>query len=99
MRFGRLQKRFDHNTYANIVDVVEKTTGKKITNKEKAMIVRGADEVDLVRSGLEETMINAYKQIRDIRKRKKKPITLREAAFLNALQKIASDYTQLGVFP
>ena len=99
MRFGRLQKRFDQNTYSNIVDIVEKTTGKKITNKEKAMIVRGADEVDLVRSGLEETMINAYKQIRDIKKRKKKPITLREAAFLNALQKIASDYMQLGVFP
>ena len=99
MRFGRLQKRFDQNTYSNIVDIVEKTTGKKITNKEKAMIVRGADEVDLVRSGLEETMINAYKQIREIKKRKKKPITLREAAFLNALQKIASDYMQLGVFP
>ena len=99
MRFGRLEKRFDQNTYANIMDVVEKTTGKSVSNRDRSMIVRGADEVDLVRSGLEETMITAYKEIRDIKKRKKKLKTLREAAFLNALKKIASDYMQLGVFP
>lgn len=99
MRFGRLEKRFDQNTYSNIVELVEKTTGKEITKKERSLIVRGADEIDLVRSGLEETMINAYQQIREIKRRKKKLTTLREAAFLNALQKIASDYNQLGVFP
>jgi len=99
MRFGRLEKRFDQNTYGNIVNLVEKTTGKKISERDKSMIVRGAEEVDLVRSGLEETMIIAYKQIRDIKKRRKKLKTLREAAFLSALNKIASDYLQLGVFP
>ena len=99
MRFGRLEKRFDQNTYGNIVNLVEKTTGKKISERDKSLIVRGAEELDLVRSGLEETMINAYKEIRDIKKRRKKLNTLREAAFLSALNKIASDYLQLGVFP
>ena len=99
MRFGRLEKRFDQNTYGNIVGLVEKMTGKKISERDKSVIVRGAEEVDLVRSGLEETMINAYKEIRDIYKRRKKMKTLREAAFLSALNKIASDYLQLGVFP
>lgn len=99
MRFGRLEKRFDQNTYSSIMNVIEKTTGKTVSNRDKSMIVRGADEVDLVRSGLEETMITAYKEIRDIKKRKKKLTNLREAAFLSALNKIASDYMQLGVFP
>ena len=99
MRFGRLEKRFNQNTYSNIVDLVKRTTGKTITSRDRALIVRGADEIDLVRSGLEETMINAYQQIREIKKRRKKLKTLRQAAFLNALNKIASDYNQLGVFP
>lgn len=99
MRFGRLEKRFDQNTYGNIVDLLEKSTGKKVTSRDRGMIVRGADEVDLVRSGLEETMISSYQQIRDIFKKRKKLKTLRQAAFLNALNKIASDYNQLGVFP
>ncbi|MCI5082471.1 MAG: Glu/Leu/Phe/Val dehydrogenase [Saprospiraceae bacterium] len=99
MRFGRMEKRFNQNTYANIVDLVERLTGHTITAKEKALIARGADEIDLVRSGLEETMITAYNQIREIQKRKKKVNDLRTAAFVNAINKIASDYLSLGIFP
>ena len=99
MRFGRMQKRFDEGTYRNIVAMVENSTGKTIGAKEKAIITRGADEIDLVRSGLEETMITAYNQIRDIKKRKKNVQDLRSAAFINALNKISSDYLTLGIFP
>ena len=99
MRFGRMQKRFDEGTYRNIVAMVENSTGKTIGAKEKAIITRGADEIDLVRSGLEETMITAYNQIRDIKKRKKDVQDLRSAAFINALNKISSDYLTLGIFP
>jgi len=99
MRFGRLEKRFDHNTYMNLVGLVEEKTGKTIGAKEKDFLTRGADEIDLVRSGLEETMITAYQQIRLIKKRKKKVTDLRTAAFINALDKIASDYMTLGIFP
>ena len=99
MRFGRLEKRFDHNTYMNLVGLVEEKTGKTIGAKEKDFLTRGADEIDLVRSGLEETMVTAYQQIRLIKKRNKSVTDLRTAAFMNALDKIASDYMTLGIFP
>ena len=99
MRFGRMEKRFDQNTYGNLVGLVERMTGKTIGQKEKSLLTRGADEVDLVRSGLEETMVTAYDQIRTVMKRKKKVEDLRTAAFISALDKIGSDYLALGIFP
>ncbi len=99
VRYGRIEKRFDERAYSNLVNLVEKMTGKKVGQKERDYLTRGADEVDLVRSGLEETMITAYQQIRDIYKRKKKVNDLRTAAFVNAINKVASDYTTLGIFP
>ena len=99
MRFGRMEKRFDQNTYLGLVNLVEKQTGRPINQKEKAMVTRGAEEIDLVRSGLEETMVSAYYQIRDIMLRRPKITDLRTAAFVNALNKISSDYINMGVFP
>ncbi len=52
-RFGRIEKRFDQNTYSNLLSQVEKMTGKTIGAREKTMLTKGADEIDLVRSGLE----------------------------------------------
>ena len=99
MRFGRMDKRFNQNTYVNIVDAVERLTTHKLTKKEKMMITRGADEIDLVRSGLEETMVNAYNTIRETKMKRKKVDDLRTAAFIVALDKVANDYISLGVFP
>jgi glutamate dehydrogenase (NAD(P)+) len=99
VRYGRIQKRFDQNSYRNIVGLVEKLTGKSVGQKEKEFLTRGADEIDLVRSGLEETMIEAYRQIRENYRRKKKVEDLRTAAFITAIDKVASDYLNLGVFP
>ena len=99
VRYGRIEKRFDQNAYTNLVSTVEKLTGKTISVREKTLLTRGPDEVDLVRSGLEETMITAYGQIREIYKRKKTVTDLRSAAFINAINKVASDYLTLGVFP
>ncbi|MBX2817342.1 MAG: Glu/Leu/Phe/Val dehydrogenase [Saprospiraceae bacterium] len=99
MRFGRIEKRFDENTYLRIVNLIEKKTGKPVGVTEKSMIARGADEIDLVRSGLEETMVTAYEQIRTVMKRRKKVTDLRTAAFIVALNKISSDYLNMGVFP
>jgi len=99
MRFGRMEKRFTHNSLVNLVNKVEKMTGKTIGAKEKEFLTKGADEIDLVRSGLEETMITSYQSIRAIKKRRKKVTDLRTAAFINALNKISSDYITLGIFP
>jgi glutamate dehydrogenase (NAD(P)+) len=98
-RFGRIEKRFDHNTYHNLLTTVEQLTGKIIGAKEKALLTKGADEIDLVRSGLEETMINSYHQVIDYYNRFKKIEDLRTAAFSCALDKVANDYMVFGVFP
>lgn len=99
MRFGRMEKRFNSNTYQNLVTTVEEMTGKRIGAQEKVLLTRGADEIDLVRSGLEETMVTAYQQISEVYKRKKAIKDMRTAAFVSALDKIASDYLSLGIFP
>jgi glutamate dehydrogenase (NAD(P)+) len=99
MRFGRMEKRFDQNTYLNLVNLIERQSGRSINDLEKSIIARGADEIDLVRSGLEETMVTAYHQIREVMYHKPKVNDLRTAAFINALGKVASDYLNLGIFP
>lgn len=98
MRFGRMQKRFESNRYELLVDLVLKMTGKELSPLERKVLTFGADEVDLVRSGLEETMITAYNGIRDTKKRKNIK-DLRTAAFVYAIEKIGSDYTALGIWP
>jgi len=99
MRFGRMDKRFNQNIMAEMVNVIEEKTGKHVTDIQRRTLVRGADEVDLVRSGLEETMITAYNQIRDIMMQNQDIKDLRTAAFVNAINKISSDYLNLGIFP
>jgi glutamate dehydrogenase (NAD(P)+) len=99
MRFGRMEKRFTENSLKNIVSTVERLTGHSVGNREKELLTHGADEIDLVRSGLEDTMVNAYDQIREIYKRKKSLEDLRSAAFVVALEKISGDYVRLGIFP
>ncbi|MCB0583953.1 MAG: Glu/Leu/Phe/Val dehydrogenase [Phaeodactylibacter sp.] len=99
MRFGRMDKRFNQQTYQNLIELVERLTGHSIGDRERMMIGRGAEEIDLVRSGLEETMITAYNQIREVMKRKRKVSDLRTAAFVSAINKISSDYLSLGIFP
>ncbi|MCH2023124.1 MAG: Glu/Leu/Phe/Val dehydrogenase [Saprospiraceae bacterium] len=99
MRFGRMQKRFEANRYELLVDLVLKMTGKQLNESERKLLTFGADEVDLVRSGLEETMINAYNGIRETWKSNPEIKDLRTAAMVYAIKKIANDYLALGIWP
>ena len=99
MRFGRLQKRFDERNYHRIVQQIEETTGKQISERDRSMIVHGADEIDLVRSGLEETMITGFQGIYDLYRDKEGIKDLRTAAFALAISKISNDYISLGIWP
>ncbi len=99
IRFGRMQKRFDQSSSEAMIKMVEKLTNKKVPADEVAKLSRGADEIDLVRSGLEETMVGSYQQIREIWRKNKKVDDLRTAAFVNAINKVAMDYLALGIFP
>jgi glutamate dehydrogenase (NAD(P)+) len=98
VRFGRIEKRFEQSAFDRILSIVENETGRKLTAEEKSLASRGADEADLVYSGLEETMITAYHQIREVSKRPNVN-DLRTAAFVSAIDKIAVSYMELGVFP
>lgn len=99
MRFGRLEKRFDEANNRRIIDQLELLTGKTVDQRDRMMIVRGADEVDLIRSGLEETMITGFQEIFAVMQEKKDVDTLRTAAFVAAIDKIASDYIAFGIWP
>ena len=99
MRFGRMEKRFNQNQLTQVIHLVEELTGRNVNDREFALIARGADEIDLVRSGLEETMINAYREIRDVMVNNPAIPYLRTAAFVNAINKISGYYNSLGIFP
>ncbi len=99
MRFGRMEKRFDSNMYSRLVATVENLSGKTISDHERAILTHGADEVDLVRSGLEETMVSSFQQIWKVFSERPEVETLRNAAFIVALEKISNDYANLGIFP
>jgi glutamate dehydrogenase (NAD(P)+) len=99
VRFGRMEKRLDERGEAGFVKALESLTGKSLTEDERKRLVHGADEEDIVNSGLEETMIVAYHQIREQLLKEPKLGDLRAAAFLCAINKVARSYMELGVFP
>jgi glutamate dehydrogenase (NAD(P)+) len=99
VRFGRLGKRSDEASFTRIVSMVERITGTALAPAERSMLVHGADEGDYVDSGLEETMINAFYDIRHVFENNKKAKDWRTAAFVVAIDKIAKSYTELGIFP
>lgn len=99
VRYGRLEKRFSENMYKELIDIIESTTGKSVSDLERKTILRGPDEIDLVHSGLEDTMIGSYREIRDIYKEREGVEDLRTAAFVCAIDKIGVAYEELGIFP
>lgn len=99
VRYGRMEKRFTENMNMHILGQIEELTSKKVSEKERDFIMHGAEEVDLVRSGLEETMINATKDIMDIWKAKPTIPDMRTAAYVCAINKVGTSYAELGIFP
>ena len=99
VRFGRMGKRFDQGSFERLLRVIEDNTGRRLSEAERKTVTRGADEIDLVNSGLEESMAVAYNQIREVWKSDSAIPGLRTAAFIAAINKIATCYAELGIFP
>jgi glutamate dehydrogenase (NAD(P)+) len=99
VRYGRLEKRFTENMNKRILGVIEDLTGNTVSAHEKSFIMHGADEVDLVHSGLEETMITATREIMDIWKAIPAIPDMRTAAYVCAINKVGTSYAELGIFP
>jgi glutamate dehydrogenase (NAD(P)+) len=98
-RFGRLENRFQSNAFQGILSKVEEMTGKTMSERDKHFLSRGGTEIELVNSGLEDTMITAYHQVRETLHQHQDIPDLRTAAFVCSLKKIASDYISMGIFP
>jgi len=99
VRFGRLSKRHEQANELTMLRAIEKATGKPFSDTERAEIAKGPDEADLVNSGLEETMISAFHDLLETRRRHPGVPDLRIAAFVSAIHKVARSYMELGIFP
>jgi glutamate dehydrogenase (NAD(P)+) len=99
VRFGRMSRRYQEDAERRMLRAIETATGKQFTEAVRAQMVRGADELDLVNSGLEETMVAAFHEILETQRRHPQMKSLRTAAFLSAIEKVARSYQELGIFP
>ena len=99
VRYGRLEKRFTENLNSHILGQIEEMSGKKVPDHEREFIMHGPDEVDLVYSGLEETMINATHEIMNAWKANPEIPDMRTAAYVVAINKVGTSYAELGIFP
>lgn len=99
MRFGRMAKRFETGREHRILDLIEQVRGETISAEQRASLAEGADEIDLVRSGLWNTMSDAYGEMIDVLDSYDDVHDLRTAAYVVAIKKVATSYGQLGIFP
>ncbi|NNV55095.1 Glu/Leu/Phe/Val family dehydrogenase [Limnovirga soli] len=99
VRYGRMEKRFSENMNKKILSTMEQMTGKEVTESDRDYIEHGASEVDLVHSGLEETMIEATHEIMNCWKQNPAIPDMRTAAYVVAINKVGTAYAELGIFP
>jgi glutamate dehydrogenase (NAD(P)+) len=99
IRFGRMERRAEEFRGGVVARAIEEATGKKLPDWARKELMRGSDELDLVRSGLDDTMRLAYQQIREFREKYKKSVDdLRVAAYAIAIDKISRSYIDTGVY-
>jgi glutamate dehydrogenase (NAD(P)+) len=99
VRLGRMQQRFEQEAYTRLLNSVSQASGRTFSAEEVLQLTRGASEVDLVNSGLQETMITSYHPIRERWLQESGQVSMRTAAMIVAIQKIAVIYEQAGIFP
>ncbi|MCW8140608.1 MAG: Glu/Leu/Phe/Val dehydrogenase [Planctomycetota bacterium] len=96
--FERMTKRQHEATSRRLIGAVEALTGKSIGDAERRLLSQGPDEIDFVRSALEETMTRAYQVVHRLWKVRELP-DLKTAAFLHAIERVADAYESQGIFP
>lgn len=102
IRFGRMQRRQEEARHELIVRELERLDdflGDKwsMTPDFKAQYLRGAGELELVRSGLDDTMRTAYQAISSMWHSRDDVRDLRTAAYLVAIGRVAGSYTAKGL--
>lgn len=97
--FGRMDRRYEELSDSNFVNIIENITNRKLTSEQKKIVIKSSSEIDLVNSGLEETITRAYHDIMKIFNSNKDIDNFRTAAYIDAVNKIAISYMNLGIFP
>ena len=102
IRFGRMGRRQEESRHQLVVDELERLSGDKnlgwtLSPDFKQRYLRGAGELELVRSGLDDTMRAAYQSMREVWHGRDDVTDLRTAAYLVSIGKVAASYRALGL--
>ncbi len=102
IRFGRMQRRNEEAHAMLLVKELERLSADKGLGWElkpdfKRRYLQGADELTLVRSGLDDTMRTAYQSFAEVWRSRKDVQDLRTAAFIVAIEKVAASYRAKGL--
>ena len=102
IRFGRMQRRQEEGRHQMLIDELERLSSDKQLGWElspgfKDRYLRGAGELELVRSGLDDTMRLAYQSIRAVWRGRDDVHDMRVAAYIVAISKVAQSYASKGL--
>jgi glutamate dehydrogenase (NAD(P)+) len=102
IRFGRMQRRQEEARHQLVVDELERLSsdtgiGWTLSPGFKDKYLRGADELELVRSGLDDTMRTAYGSMREVWHGREGVEDLRIAAYIVAIERVARSYREKGL--
>ncbi|MEM7739926.1 MAG: Glu/Leu/Phe/Val dehydrogenase [Pseudomonadota bacterium] len=97
IRFGRMQRREEEKNKMMLLKELERMSGESFDPSFIERFGRGADELDLVRSGLDDTMSVSYGKMREAWRADNGINDLRVAAYFCALKDIAASYRSLGL--
>ncbi len=102
IRFGRMQRRQEESRHQLIINELERLSkdagvGWELSPDFKQKYLRGAGELELVRSGLDDTMRIAYQSMADVWHAREDVDDLRTAAYLVAIGKVAASYQAKGL--
>ncbi|KIT16553.1 Glu/Leu/Phe/Val family dehydrogenase [Jannaschia aquimarina] len=102
IRFGRMQRRAEEARHQLLVDELERLSANPdvkwtISKNFKDKYLRGAGELELVRSGLDDTMRDAYGAMRAVWHAREEVPDLRTAGFIVAIERIAASYRAKGL--
>ena len=97
IRLGRLQRRAQKNQTTLMIEALEKMTGSKFPDEYKDLVMQGSAEIDLVRSGLEDTMRNTYEVISEVWNKNPNANDLRTSAMMVSVKRVMDSYHSLGL--
>jgi len=96
--FERLTRRYQQMASERLVDVLQRLSGAEADPADLALVCRPPDEIDFVRTALENTMTRSYEKLRERQRRGDLP-DLRTAAYALALEQVGHAYQEAGIFP